>query len=307
MAIRDINTKSDVVSLYKDRFPCENTFPEGIETIVSEKTLIERRFDRPYVSFMKYVLPFLLLLLTACQSAEDRFAESWSTMDLDLERRDGLPADSAAGETLVRLYPDGRSVYYTGSGRYVLSTWELSQEQIYLHRETLALPLLRLPVYTFFDGSWSARLPGNERIVTFHKKPYLEYRSDDLLAPERNKWRLRSPKPLSDEELEEKVRSHLQYAADYFDLIIRKEQPYFEPRLLVLPFQFYRGGIGMRTFATAPEPWKALFYDEREALRAYSLYLKALRKTNTLPSGKKRPDLMHSFRRALERMAGEQK
>jgi hypothetical protein len=254
---------------------------------------------------MKYVFPLLLVLLFACQSEEDRFMQSWATLDMDLERRDGLPADSAAAETIIRLYPDGRSVYYTASGHYILSTWELAQGQVYLHREVIALPLLRLPVYTFFDLSWSARLPGSERIVTFHKKPYLEYRSDDLLVPERNKWRLRSSKPLSDEELREKVRSHLRYAADYFDLIIRKEQPYFEPRLLVLPFQFYRGGIGMRSFAEAPTSWKTLFFDEQEALRAYSLYLKALRRTGSLPKDPKRPNLMKSFRQAMEQMAAD--
>lgn len=251
------------------------------------------------------VLMLAVAGLVSCTQPGDQFVKSWKTTDVDVETVSGLPADTTndlPAESYLNFYRGGRAVCYTRQGNYRMFDWEISADEqtIYLKRQSMALPNLQLKVHTVFPNYWSAKLPGLDSIRLFKYTTVFTHDDHDLLDPKHNSWRLKSDHRLSHNELQEKVRTHLQYAANYFELLGDREQRYFEPRFLNLPFNFYNGAFGLQSFATTKPSWQALFYDSKEARDALEIYRKATRGLSVEKKGK---DLFEALHVATQQMA----
>lgn len=257
-------------------------------------------------SFKKIFLCGMLgLLIGACQRPEDQFNKGWMTRDVDVESPTGIPSDSTSvlpRESYLRFYPEGRLACYTRRGNYQLMDWELSADAqtIYVNRQALALPALQLSVYTIFPSSWSARLPGSDSVRLFKFSTVFSHPEHDLLHPNQNKWRFKSTHRLAEAELKAKVAGHMQYAADYFDIVVKREQGYFEPRFLNLPVRFYQGAMGVQRFSSTPVAWRNLFYDDTEALKALAYYQLAFRQLRYIPQEKQ---MLVGLQKSFEKMA----
>ncbi len=251
------------------------------------------------------VLMLAVAGLVSCTQPGDQFVKSWKTTDVDVETVSGLPADTTndlPAESYLNFYRGGRAVCYTRQGNYRMFDWEISADEqtIYLKRQSMALPNLQLKVHTVFPNYWSAKLPGLDSIRLFKYTTVFTHDDHDLLDPKHNSWRLKSDHRLSDAELKTKVGQHIQYVADYFDVVIKREQKYFEPRFLNLPSRFYRGAIGVPTFEGTKPEWRRLFYDDTEARKALRYYEDAFRSLRSLPPEK---DMVRGLRRSFSKMA----
>ncbi|MDQ1087811.1 hypothetical protein [Siphonobacter sp. SORGH_AS_1065] len=251
------------------------------------------------------VLMLFMILMVACTQPGDQFMKSWKTTDVDIETVSGLPPDTADGfppESYLNFYPGGRVVCYTRSGHYRMFDWEISADEqtIYLKRQALSLPNLQLKIYTLFPNYWSAKLPGLDSVRLFKYTTVFTHEDHDLLDPKSNTWRLRPDHRLSDAELKAKVGQHIQYAAHYFDIVVKREQGYFEPRFINLPVRFYRGAVGIQKFAGTKLLWRQMFYDDQEAIKALRYYEAAFRSLRSMPPEK---DMLKGLRRSFSKMA----
>ncbi|MFT4032476.1 MAG: hypothetical protein QM669_08645 [Siphonobacter sp.] len=254
---------------------------------------------------MKYWIVLLSLLgLTACVETEDRLSKSWGTTFVDPESRTGVPNDSAQGLFYWRFYTNGELACFTSSGEYRLINWELSPDEqtIFIYRQSMQLPTLQLQLNTLFDNEWSAKLPNEKEIVIFNLQRKFQHWLLDLMAPERNRWRYKPAHKLSPDALKQKVVDHLRYASDYFEIVQKREQTYFEPKYLNLPVWFYRGGLVLEPFTQTSQHWRNCFYDEAEALQAWHYYRQAF-KASGLMAKRNDTDIIITFQKSFEQMA----
>jgi hypothetical protein len=89
----------------------------------------------------------------------------------------------------------------------------------------------------------------------------------------------------ADALLKERVRKILQFYAEYFDImVVNKHINSFKPNRIYMPVSFYSNGIGLSPF-DANHNWVYLFFDVKDAAKAY-LYLEiAFKKAGVYPSG----------------------
>ena len=106
-----------------------------------------------------------------------------------------------------------------------------------------------------------------------------------LFQRSNNLWRQKPVKKEQAAEIKTRVRAMLEYYALYFK-IVSVESIYFSRTRVFLPFTYYQHGIGLTDFATA-HPFRAYFYDERDARIGYDMLKSAFGKTKDedFPSG----------------------
>lgn len=127
-------------------------------------------------------------------------------------------------------------------------------------------------------------LPIHPMTVIWHFKKITESPEADLFAPANNQWRIKPNHPEDDAALRKKVSDMFHYYAVYFTMVSR-EASYFVPRRVLLPVKYYQHGVGMRDYATA-DNFKALFYNDEDARKAYDIVEHAVRIEKKYPSGK---------------------
>jgi hypothetical protein len=103
-----------------------------------------------------------------------------------------------------------------------------------------------------------------------------------LFSPLQNNWRSQPAAPESEAVMRQRLAGILHYYAGYFALI-SKEATYFIPARVPLPLHFYQHGMGLN--AELSPAFKALFYNDADAKKAYSILQQAMRKTDLTSTG----------------------
>jgi hypothetical protein len=108
--------------------------------------------------------------------------------------------------------------------------------------------------------------------------------ANHLFAAAGNQWRIKPTAPEADAVLKKKISDMFHYYAVYFALVSR-EADYFSPKRVLLPIKYYQHGVGMREYEMAAN-FRALFYNEDDARKAYLMVANAMQTDNHFPSGK---------------------
>lgn len=177
-------------------------------------------------------------------------------------------------------YTEGRATFddhaYTISMFDTLYSFEASREEEWLKLKNRDLELL----------------------LTESDKLHFEHL--DLLSKGRNWWRVKPQQKETDKEVEQRVVSHLTYVADYFQMLEGSEARTFSTQYLNLPLKLYGNGIAIPNYSKLDENWKAIFFDEENALHAYKTLTQAINSIEKYP--KDSESHAKSFIKAIQMM-----
>ncbi|MDB5252488.1 MAG: hypothetical protein JWP27_1657 [Flaviaesturariibacter sp.] len=234
----------------------------------------------------------MLLILSSCDGSDkpaSNLAGNWliiypehrlrTSGEREIYGRHQDSIVSLLGLKLVSFDKAGRFTDMDSSGR-AAGTWSVSQDSLLritgggkgfdpflatchrFEKETLQLAQL-IP------------LEGKRIRVMWHlKKIAADAPAARLFTPEANRWRLRPAKPESLPGMQHRLASMLDYYGDYFALVA-VESIYFSPARVPLPLNYYQHSLGVS--GTLKPSFKALFYNDDDALKAGDLLRNALR------------------------------
>lgn len=128
-------------------------------------------------------------------------------------------------------------------------------------------------------------LPGASFPVVWHfKKIVADSPANYLFVPANNQWRIRPTATEDEATLRKKLSVMFHYYSVYFNLVSR-EANYFSPKRVLLPIKYYQHGVGMRDYEMV-DNFKAIFYSEEDARRAYDLVAGTMKLVRRFPTGK---------------------
>jgi hypothetical protein len=135
--------------------------------------------------------------------------------------------------------------------------------------------------------------------ITWHLKKIL---SDSpaayLFIPANNAWRIKPAQPEEEGVMKKRLSSMFHYYSLYFTLVSR-EADYFSPKRVMLPIRYYQHGVGMRDLEMV-DNFKALFFDEADFKKAYTMIELAIKAEQRYPSGKDFTEEYAAYFRQLE-------
>lgn len=257
----------------------------------------------------------MVLGLVACQEKRDELHRSWRVMKVtvvDSTRFQAAVQNKADSivDAYLRLYPDEQYALLYKNGKYVAQKWiyDYKTERITLVGNT---PYEEISLRKTDAGDdwvqfeWirqeqnAARLPGFVIRLLCTENTKYEHEGTDILNPEQNRWRNKPASAQSDEQIRRKLVAQLTFCIDYFQLIEKKEQGYFETALLQSPFRFYRHGLGIAASDDLPERWTSIFHNEADARKAQRMLTDALQSSGDYP---KAETFVEEYRKVLEKM-----
>jgi hypothetical protein len=195
----------------------------------------------------------------------------------------------------LSLYDDHR---YTYLGKYVSSigAWRYNEATSVV---TIDSFMNNVPVTFKLKGAgetWMILLPlafGDTKLdsgdvsFVFAYNPHFEEGNVDLLTYDRNDWRQRPSHPESDAEIKRRVKKHVDFLADYCQLVHDKERTYFEPVYLQSAVRFCRDGVGVESDSLLSDKWIKCFYDRNDALKGRQVLADAIASTGKYPEDQK--------------------
>ncbi|HEV8513632.1 MAG TPA: hypothetical protein VGQ59_10155 [Cyclobacteriaceae bacterium] len=105
----------------------------------------------------------------------------------------------------------------------------------------------------------------------------------DLLSQENNRWRIKPAHKENASEIQHRVAGHVRFLVNYFDMVDKKTQTYFEPAALQTPFRFFSNGIGLATDFEIDNAWVSNFYDEEDASAGAKILAQGLKSMDEYP------------------------
>lgn len=239
----------------------------------------------------------LALLLTQCQSA-DPLVATWKIAGInyqpspratpeDYERSQQIQAMRTGFQnSTFALYEGQRSAFFSTETPYRQGTWSVDGNRLTLQIGENAQ--FSFDITELNDQQLTLTLAdvgpteGELTLVCVKSKQYV-YGDVDLLAPERNEWRLKPEKRQTDPEIKMRAKAHLDYLINYFECVKENKQTYFETGLVSSPFAFYAHGLGLSIVSPSAKRWQSYFYDQRDANRAFEQLKKSVRKVIKYP------------------------
>lgn len=245
---------------------------------------------------LKIVFLFAALAgLLSCREPDSEITHCWKVNRIQIEEPVQMAAfpDFREPQTLdncfLRFYPNQTAVIWQKEQGYSVYQWSYSpKNEAYLVSGPGAQSSLQFRMVRR-EGE-SAKLAvlndaDRETGVNLLISTTRLYEDDemDLLHPDMNAWRLRPARRESPKELEKRVWGMVNFVVNYFELIERKDQRYFETPILQSPFRFYSGGIGITREEALPDAWVNCFYDKEDVHKAYLILTDAFDKDIEYP------------------------
>ncbi|MBC8109787.1 MAG: hypothetical protein H7Y04_01865 [Verrucomicrobia bacterium] len=210
------------------------------------------------------------------------------------------------GDAYLKLYPNGDCVIVHDQN-YQLGSWNYDyKKRLLSFRGKNREEEFSMTLHEKEDGyvKFKAFTVENKDSVNYISMLWMpeqkyEYENQDMLAKERNMWRIKPSQKQSKAQITQKLVAHLTFMIDYFQFLDNKKQGYFEPKFLQSPFQFYSHGLGVANKYNLPDFWKETYYDQENAEMALDLFAEALGSVGEFPSGK---NFTEEYKKVMERM-----
>jgi hypothetical protein len=98
-----------------------------------------------------------------------------------------------------------------------------------------------------------------------------DFKSDPFY-PENNHWRIKPSGSETETELTNRLKAYLKHIALILKAAKERNQEIVSFEFSMGPIKIYNGGIGVYSYSIVPDSWKACFYNDSDALRAYNIY-----------------------------------
>ena len=231
---------------------------------------------------MRYLILIPLILFFACNEPEDKpLAEKMQGNWIVLYPREAVKTrkqeeiytatqDSFTGiRCLKLLHFDKSGTFRQLDSIHIKGQWTL--------KEDARLQVINggrgfEPFYAQFDGydedgnlklAELAEAKGEKIPLVWYLKKIEGGEALSLFDGDKNKWRYKATGEESETAIRDRLVQMLRYYAVYFRYL-SKESSYFIPGRIILPLNFYRHGIGLKTFN--PESlFNGLFFSEQQA------------------------------------------
>ncbi|MBO9198980.1 MULTISPECIES: hypothetical protein [Niastella] len=142
----------------------------------------------------------------------------------------------------------------------------------------------------------------NLHITYTLKRLKYNYAVPDLFLPVLNKWRQKPLQPESEAALRLRLKQILSYYSAYFANISHNKILFFNTEKVQCPLMFYSDGLGLRPFIISEE-WTKLFFDNRDAEKAYIILKQSFVRLKDFPDREKKLALAFSI--SLETLADD--
>ena len=113
----------------------------------------------------------------------------------------------------------------------------------------------------------------------------LEKPRNDPFHPSNNQWRIRPTKQENPKELSNKMAGYFKHLALLLKATKERKEGVVSFEYSKGPVKIYNGAIGIYPYHLVPPEWKNIFYNEGNALAAYSLFESYLKRSNYKGAG----------------------
>jgi hypothetical protein len=256
---------------------------------------------------------FFVLLATIMQSCNflpTSINDTWHVSKMQLAAND-TESESVYTDAFLSFYGDDAAVFFNKNKHdsemrpiYRTGKWKKDGDELKLKLQRtmidVAFRIVELSegwlVLEIVDGP-------KETIGTqlkCQRSDLYKNNTFDLLHPENNLWRAKPEHKENTVEIQKRVASHLKFLVDYFYMVDKKSQSYFEPAALQTPFRFYSNGIALASEFETDNMWLSNFYDEDDALKGARILNQAISSMNEYPADEK--SFVKSYYNALVMM-----
>lgn len=186
---------------------------------------------------------------------------------------------------LIALFEDGTYSEFRGTDSLKTGKWEYRKDEDALYfmnadRKTDPFPI-HIEKNNYGKEIMTLDLNFQRLELRLAKESVaLKDFTDDPFYATNNQWRIKPSKPESPEELTSRFAAYLKHIALILKAAKERGQDIVSFEFSKGPIQIYNGGIGVYPYEIVPESWKACFYNEEDALKAYRLYEHYLRTTS---------------------------
>lgn len=266
-----------------------------------------------------FFLPLAILGLSSCQEQklEDGLVGKWDVrlkfstqfQSKKFEEKSSKTAytDKFWGLNYFVFNPDDTFILFQrqGHGKYIRGNYKVdpkdsiiyfkSQDSVayprlkirYLKDQKLSLVLLEPNVYLSKD-EFDLEDKDNAYLSDFDPKtltsPY------NYTDPKYNKWREKPTARETDAQIKERMKAIFTFTTLFFQNSKEIKESKFNRQSIPAPLQIYNNGVGMLPFEKCYQ-WRAAFYDEQDAKKAYDIILGIMKNKPELPKDKHGIDL----------------
>lgn len=119
-------------------------------------------------------------------------------------------------------------------------------------------------------ADWVVQENGEWTITAESEKTDFDSENADPWSPEMNRWRLKPQSAESKQQLQDRVRNHLQFLISFFKFISQEKERFWVSQdwfssIVVTG----NSGTALRAEGRIPKEWYQCFYDSTQALRGY--------------------------------------
>ncbi len=247
--------------------------------------LLDMRNTRSYLLLFTLLVLFTGCLLHFDASKESKLEGTWRLSDVSSLNSNSNKSfeDQAQQKQLVKegmmfsFFPDKKFTEIRKAGQFVIGHWEYdnSGKNLIISYADKAKTSNTIKIETNQFGREEMKLDdkdeNSELKFVKEAKTLSDFKSDPFY-PDNNQWRIKPSRKETDAELTNRFAAYLKHIALILNAAKERKQEvvYFE--FSMGPIKIYNGGIGVHPYSIVPDSWKVCFYDDSDALRAYTIY-----------------------------------
>jgi hypothetical protein len=177
--------------------------------------------------------------------------------------------------SFLELRPDHS--YTRDFGRFEYGSWEMEQQQLVLKNQFDEQ--IRFAVRAIKTDEMLLE-KGASAVSHFEGFKLPSSAQNDPFSVTNNYWRIRASATESDQQLRDRLRSHMGFWESYFAWAMDNELTNLDVRSTPSPIKIYGNGFAVKPYADLPDSWKAFFYDSADCRRSTELLTETVRKNN---------------------------
>ncbi len=248
---------------------------------------------------------FLLLLCTGCltnnkKSNQAGITGTWRLYDIEKINASSTNKDAfseevdlkqsvRAGEVLC-FFKDGNYSKIKGKGEFNAGKWGFSDDNKTIHFNDSGQTgkPIAIKIEKDADGKMMLYLTFNEKNLSkkyVKESEAMKASADDPFHAENNQWRKKPQQAESSMLLLHRLNNYIKHLALILKSAKERKQEVISFEFSQGPVKIYNGGIGIHPYEIVPAIWKNSFYNDTDALKAYSEYETYLRNSTYRGAG----------------------
>ncbi|GAB2807580.1 hypothetical protein [Ferruginibacter profundus] len=238
----------------------------------------------------KFFFPFVLFFLCGCsfnKTNKTALTGTWRLYDVaattaQSKEEDTFDKDARLKQTVKEghvlcFFENGTYTEIKGKEDFRSGSWDFSGENKSIAFKDSAHPVrsVKINIETNVNGKEQLAVTDLQQKLTLkfikESEPMKDLASDPFY-PANNQWRIKAKQPEDSAQLTIRLANYLKHIALILKAAQERKQDIVSFEFSLGPIKIYNGGIGAHPYTIVPETWKNCFYNDSDALTAYSMY-----------------------------------